>query len=145
MTATRVGGQPRGQRHAPEVPLGMAVIRGAFIAESLRPGTVLEGNGLILVRCSRYEVRDVPAYQPPRWTLVEFEAPESVGDSLAEKLAAALLEPGWYASWNSDTESTVVYPGRVFRYPRFDQDGRDAATAFGREMGVPEPQLDWGA
>jgi hypothetical protein len=123
----------------------MDVIRGAFIAESLRPGTVLEGHGLVLTRCSRYEVRDVPAYQPPQWTLIEFQAPESAGGSLAAALAAALLEPGWYANWNSDTESTVVFPGRVFRYPRFDQAGRDAAAAFGRAKGVPEPQLDWGA
>jgi hypothetical protein len=45
--------------------------------------------------------------------------------------------------WNSDIEGTVVFPGKVFRYPRGDQAGREEAKAHGRSVGVPEPQLDW--
>jgi hypothetical protein len=122
----------------------VGVIRGAFIAESLRVGTVLDGHGMVLTRCSRYEVRNVPAYQAPVWTLVEFEAPESADAPLADALAGTLLQPGWYANWNSETQSTVVYPGRIFRYPRFDRAGREEAAEHGRALGVPEPQLDWG-
>jgi hypothetical protein len=36
-----------------------------------------------------------------------------------------------------------VFPGRVFRYPRGDAAAREEAKAFGRELGIPEPQLDW--
>jgi hypothetical protein len=33
---------------------------------------------------------------------------------------------------------------RVFSgYPRGDEDGRAEARAYGRELGIPEPQLDW--
>ena len=66
-----------------------------------------------------------------------------LGDALASELADSLLSPGWYANWNSDTEATVVFPGKVFRYPRGDQAGREEAKAHGRSVGVPEPQLDW--
>jgi hypothetical protein len=58
-------------------------------------------------------------------------------------LADSLLSPGWYANWNSDAEATVVFPGKIFRYPHGDQAGRAEAQAHGRSVGVPEPQLDW--
>jgi hypothetical protein len=119
-------------------------VRGAIIAESLKPGTVLEVDGMRLVRWSRYEVLDVPGYQPRMWTLIEFEAPDEGSGALADMLADALLEPGWYANWNSsEGEATVVFPGKVFRYPHGDTAGREAAKEHGRRCGVPEPQLDW--
>jgi hypothetical protein len=110
-------------------------IRGAIIAESLRPGTVLEGDGMVVTRWSRYDVPGAAEHQSPRWTLIEFEAPSSASAVLAEKLAAALLPRGWYANWNDDDEATVVFPSRVFRYPRGDREGRAAAQEHGRACG----------
>jgi hypothetical protein len=120
-----------------------AVIRGAILAESLSPGTGFDGRGMRIIRWARFEVTGAADYQPLLWTLIEFEAPASSGDALASELAGNLLSPGWYANWNSDTEATVVFPGKVFRYPRGDQGGREEAQAHGRSVGVPEPQLDW--
>jgi hypothetical protein len=120
-----------------------AVIRGAILAESLKPGTGFDGHGMQITRCARYEVTSAADYQPPIWTLIEFEAPASVSGALAGELADSLLSPGWYANWNSDAEATVVFPGRIFRYPRGDQAGREEAQEHGRSVGVPEPQLDW--
>jgi len=74
--------------------------------------------------------------------LIEFEAPASSSDALASELAGSLLSPGWYANWSSDTEATVVFPGKIFRYPRGDKAGREEAEAYGRSVGVPESQLD---
>jgi hypothetical protein len=122
---------------------GTGVIQGAILAESLRPGTNLAGHGMRIIRCSRYEVNGAAPYQPPVWTAIEFEAPESAAPALADDLAACLLEPGWYANWNSASEATVVFPGKIFRYRRGDLAGRQAAQQYGRQCGVPEPQLDW--
>jgi hypothetical protein len=72
-----------------------------------------------------------------------FEAPASSSDALASELADSLLSPGWYANWYSDIEATVVFPGKIFRYPRGDRAGREEAKAHSRSVGVPEPQLDW--
>ena len=119
-----------------------AVIRGAILAESLKPGTGFDGRGMRITRCARYEVTGAADYQPPIWTLIEFEAPPSSGDALARELADSLLGPGWYANWNGDTEATVVFPGKIFRYPRGDKAGREEAEAYGRSVGVPESQLD---
>jgi hypothetical protein len=120
-----------------------ATIRGGILAESLNPGAGFDGHGMRLIRCSRYEVSGAADYQPRIWTLIEFEAPASSGEALASELADSLRSPGWYANWNSDTEATVVFPGRIFHYPRGDQAGRERAQAHGRSVGVPEPQLDW--
>jgi hypothetical protein len=126
------------QRQPPE-----ATIRGGILAESLKPGTAFDGHGMRVIRCSRYEVSGAADYQPLIWTLIEFEAPASGSDALASELADILLSPGWYANWNSDTEATVVFPGKIFHYVRGDQTGRERAQAHGRAVGVPEPQLDW--
>jgi hypothetical protein len=32
--------------------------------------------------------------------------------------AEVLDQPGWYADFHSPAESFVVFPGRIFRYPR---------------------------
>jgi hypothetical protein len=119
------------------------VIRGGILAESLIPGTGFDGYGMRIIRCARFEVTSAADYQPPIWTLIEFEAPAISSDPLASELAGRLLSPGWYANWNSDTEATVVFPGKIFRYPRGDQAGREEVLAYGRSVGVPEPQLDW--
>ena len=118
-------------------------IQGTILAESLRPGTVLEGHGLRVTRWSRYEVPGAAAFQPAVWTAIEFEAPAGNAAALADDLAASLLSPGWYANWNSEAEATVVFPDRIFRYRRGDAMARQAAQEHGRQCGVPEPQLDW--
>jgi hypothetical protein len=45
--------------------------------------------------------------------------------------------------FRSPAETLVVYPGHVFRYPRGDDVGRAQAQAHGRQLAIPEPQLDW--
>ena len=96
-----------------------------------------------LVKTLGYEVIGTAEYQPPVWTAIEFEAPADSSDALAADLSEALLLPAWYANWNSDTEATIVFPRRIFRYSRGDEAGRAEAEGFGRQCGVPEQQLDW--
>lgn len=120
------------------------MLEGAFIAESLRVGTVLTGVPLAVTRVVRQAVDGNGSNQPQTWTIVDFEADDDRADDLAAALAAALAEPGWWADFRSDRETFVVFPGRTFRYPRGDADGRAEAQRYGREVaGVPEDQLDW--
>ena len=97
------------------------------MSESLKPGTLLDGHGMRIRRVSRYRVTGVPEYQPEVWTAIEFEAPEHSAPALADQLADALLEPGWHANWNSDTEATVVFLKKIFLYRRGDVAARAAA------------------
>jgi hypothetical protein len=62
---------------------------------------------------------------------------------LACREPQSLLSPGWYVNWTDGDESTIVFPGTVFRYRRGDLQARAAAQEHGRQCGVPEAQLDW--
>ena len=84
--------------------------------------------------------------QPDIWTFLDFEADEAQASELAEAFADVLEDqPVWYVNFQSPTVSFVVFPGRIFRYPRGDEAGRAGAQAYGRQFGIPEPQLDWTA
>ena len=48
-------------------------------------------------------------------------------------------------NFQSPAESFIVFPDRIFRYPRGDETGRAEAQAHGRQIGIPGPQLDWTA
>jgi hypothetical protein len=116
---------------------------GALIMESLRAGTRLPDLNVTVREIYRFRPEGTAAYQPDTWSVVELEVSDADMPMLAERLAVGLLEPGWYASFRSPVETFIVFPGRVFRYPRGDEAGRTEAQAHGRIVGVPERQLDW--
>jgi hypothetical protein len=121
------------------------MLEGTLLAESLRVGATLDDLALTVRKISRYRVHSATSDQPDVWTAVEFEAEESGAVQLAQAFADALDQPGWYANFQSPAESFVVFPSRIFRYPRGSQTGRAEAQAYGRQLAIPEPQLDWTA
>jgi hypothetical protein len=119
------------------------MIDGTLITESLRVGATLDGLRLTVRKISRYQTAATTPDQPGVWTVLEFEAAEGGAAELAQAFADVLAEPGWYVNFQSPSESFVVFPGRIFRYPRGDASGRAAAQAYGRRLAIPGPQLDW--
>ncbi|GIE88328.1 hypothetical protein [Actinoplanes regularis] len=121
------------------------MVKGRILAESLRPGAALAVPGLELTRVSRVNVAAPAAGQPSVWTLLDVAAPVERVEELAAALSAALAaDGGWYADLRSGAEHVVVYAGRIFRYEVGDAAGREEAVAYGRSVGVPQSQLDWG-
>ncbi|WP_229841719.1 hypothetical protein [Streptomyces brasiliensis] len=115
-----------------------------LIAESLRIGARLTDVPLQVNKIARIEVSTAVTGQPRQWTLLGFAAEENDAEDLAEQMAANLAPTGgWYVNYNTATEAFVVFPGRVFRYPRGQAEGRREAQDHGRSIGIPEPQLDW--
>jgi hypothetical protein len=122
----------------------MIVIEGALIAESLRIGTNLEDLTLTIRKISRLQPQDTTADQPGTWTIFFFEADEAEADNLARTFADALDDqPAWYVDFRSPAETFVVFPGRIFRYPRGNDAGRAEAESHGRQLAIPDTQLDW--
>ena len=119
------------------------MFEGTLIAESLRTGATLDGLKLTVRRIARYAPGGITEDQPRIWTSIDFEVADGDAGALADLLAGALDEPGWYANFQSPEVAFVVFRGKVFRYPRGDPEGRAAAQEHGRAHGVPEPQLDW--
>jgi hypothetical protein len=124
------------------------VATGTLIAESIRVGAALDGVALTVRRVERVAPTNLSDEQranglPDRWTLLHFEVDDADAPVLADGLAQALDESGWYADFHTERDSFVVYARHVFRYPKGDPAGREEAKAHGREHGVPEAQLDW--
>lgn len=68
------------------------------------------------------------------------ELTDAKAQALAQALADALLRSGWYAEFNTETETFAVFAGRVFRY-RSDDDKARTEAAYGIAHGVPHEQL----
>lgn len=119
------------------------MIQGTLIAESLRAGTVLDNLKLTVHRISRYRAGGTTPDQPEVWTSLDFEAEEAQAEELAQAFSDVLDQPGWYVNFESPAENFVVFPDRIFRYPRGDAAGRAIAQTHGRQLAIPEPQLDW--
>lgn len=117
---------------------------GVLIIESLRAGAKLEGVALTVQSLVRVAMADVADYQPPVWTIVEFETPDASVDLLAEQFAEALDAPGWYVDFHTSADVFVVFPGKVIKYSPGDASARGEAKDYARSVGVPESQLDWG-
>jgi hypothetical protein len=121
------------------------MLSGVLIGESLRTGAELTGIPLQVAKLWRAEAGDTSAGQPTHWTLLEFTAEDTDAERLAEALAQCLSPTGgWYVDYRTDDQAYVVFANRVFRYPRGDTEGRGRAQEYGRSVGVPEAQLDWG-
>ena len=121
--------------------------RGQLIAESLKIGERFRCRGVRLLGVTRVEPPEerLRADQPRRWTFIGFEMDDELAPAVAEDLAVALDgDGGWYCNFSTTDEAWVVYRERVFHYPIGDPAGRAEAEAYGRALGVPEPQLDWG-
>jgi hypothetical protein len=103
----------------------------------------LEDIPLVVRKLSRHTVTGTAPDQPSVWTILDFGVDDIHAVALAEALKGVLDKPGWYADFHNEREIFVVFPGRIFRYPRGDKASRSEAQAHGRELGVPEPQLDW--
>jgi hypothetical protein len=118
------------------------MIHGYIIAESIKPGSSLEGFPMTLTRVSRNVQDNATSDQPRVWTLIEFETTE-LPDRLADALAAVLEDTpiSWYSHFTEGNEVFVAFPKRVFRYRRGDPLGRRMAQDYGQSKGVP--QLDW--
>jgi hypothetical protein len=116
---------------------------GYVIAESMRPGSQLEGNAFTLNRINRYKVDNPTDDQPSAWTMIHFDFPEDQAESVANALADVLDSPGWYTNFDTHDDTFVIFPGRVFRYPRGDHAARTEAEAFAVTLGIPAPQIDW--
>lgn len=119
------------------------MISGALIMESLRADACLDDLQLIVREIYRFRPHGTSPEQPDTWSVLEFEADQEEAGKLAQALADVLGQPGWYVEFRSPGETFIVYPGRVFRYPRGHREGRTEAQAHGRTLGIPEAQLDW--
>ncbi len=118
---------------------------GRLILESLRVGADITTPGLLIDRILRVAVDGTTSQQPDEWSIIDFRGPDETADRFAKQLSAA-MEPTnhWYADFRIGEDHVVVFPSRIFRYRTGDPDGHEEVVAYGRTLGIPDAQLDWG-
>jgi len=118
--------------------------KGTLIAESLQIGSPLDAVPLNVTEIRRRSFDGLPPDQPAVWTFVEFTIDDDHTAELSTALAEALDEVGgWYCDFHTTKETIVVFPRKVFRYPRGDLHQRADAAAHARTIDIPENQIDW--
>jgi hypothetical protein len=114
---------------------------GMLIKEGLTDEGVLAS--LQITRTEVWNVTNATPFQPSQWSAMWFEGDASQAGATAGKLSRS-LKPDWYCNITTEQHSYVVFGGKVFKYPRGDPRGRAEAQEYGRSLGLPETQLDWG-
>ena len=117
------------------------MLTGLLLQESLDDLRVLD-----LLRITKTEtwwVGNAANGQPSVWTALSFEADSSQADAVAEALSRALKAQGWFINASTETHIYVIFPHKIFKYPKGDGAQRAAAREYGRSIGIPESQLDW--
>jgi hypothetical protein len=116
---------------------------GYIIAESIRPGSQLEGLSFTLSCIERYTVDNATDDQPAAWTMIHFEFPEDQVEAVANALLRCSISPAGTPIFVTEEDEIVIFPRRVFQYSRGDLAARAEAEAYARALGIPGPQLDW--
>ena len=118
--------------------------RGVIIEESLADTSVL--NDLDIEWTKIVAVKD--RHQTPwtdYWTLHSVSVVGDCARDVAEKLAEVLdsTHP-WYASFRSGVDHYVIFRDKIFHVnDRSDKKQYEAASRYGRSLGIPEYQLDF--
>jgi hypothetical protein len=117
------------------------MLTGLLLKESLT-----DLNVLVLLQITKTEtwnVDNAADFQPKVWTAISFTADEDQAADIAEKLRCA-LKPAWFIDASTTSHKYVIFPEKVFCYRKGDSQQRAQAVEYGRSLGIPPHQLDWG-
>lgn len=114
---------------------------GLVLEESLKDKSVLDD--VTVVKTETWNVGNAEGDQPKVWHAISVEGPEEDAPNIAKILGQSLKSPGWYTNLSTNKEVFVVFPNKVFRYTKRNTEKRNIAIKYGREIGIPESQLDW--
>ena len=115
---------------------------GLLLKESLENERILDV--IQVMKTETWNVESIADFQPEIWTAIYFEGDESQVDVIAEKLSWSLKPRGWYINISTDNNIYVIFPNKVIKYIKGDQQKRVEAIKYGQSLGIPDSQLDWG-
>jgi len=116
------------------------MLKGLLLKESLNQMEIL--TKIRVTKTETWNIQNPADFQPSVWTAISFEVEESQADLLTEALSES-LKPRWFIDASTDTTVYVVFPGKVFKYPKGDGAQRELVRQYGMSLDIPERQLDW--
>lgn len=116
---------------------------GVIIEESLEDKTVLDD-----IKIVETEVEAVTEkHKTPwinQWTLHTVEIPESLADSVAEKISQSLdREHSWYSDYKNHDFHYIIFRDKFFKVDRSKKQQYGDVTKYGISLGIPDYQVDF--
>ena len=120
--------------------------KGVIIEESLTNISILDEVKILETEINAVTEKSKTPWLK-QWTLHTVEIPENIGDEIAEKLSAVLIEEpsSWYADYKNDSFHFIVFPGKIFKVDLKNPILYKEAKKYGIELGIPEYQVDFGS
>jgi len=116
---------------------------GVIIEESLAQKDVLQKLSILQTQVAAVTER----HQTPwiqQWTLHTVTIPASQVLEIADELSKSLdPEHAWYADFNNGEGYFVIFRNAIFTWRKGDQDAVERAKGYGRQLGIPDYQLDF--
>jgi hypothetical protein len=117
------------------------MLKGLLLKESLDDLGVLDR--LRITQTETWNVSNAAEFQPNVWTALSFEVDDDQADIVTVTLSQA-LKPRWYIDARLADQVYVIFPQRIFKYRQGEQAHKAEAQRYGRSLGIPDSQLDWG-
>ena len=119
---------------------GSKMFKGLIIKESLNDLKILDK--LKITKQEDWDVDNAVDYQSNKWTAIFIEGEDKGVKETVKEISKAIKEK-WYANVSLGEIEYVIFNNMVFEYKKGDEETKQKAMKYGREMGIPESQLDW--
>jgi len=118
--------------------------RGVIIEESLKDTSVLKEVEIVSTEIEKVtEEHKTPWIN--QWTMHTVEFPPDKAENLSKKISQSIdtKHGNWYADFKNENIHYVIYPNRVFRINRKNEEEYQEATKYGISIGIADYQVDF--
>ena len=118
--------------------------QGIIIEESLENKDVLKDVKIVSTKVEKVTAK----HQTPwlkQWTLHTVEITEQKAEKIADVISRNLetKHTAWYADFKHDNFHYIIFPEKVFKVNRRNDNEYEEAKQHGISLGIPDYQLDF--
>ncbi|MEX2017588.1 MAG: hypothetical protein WD876_03890 [Candidatus Pacearchaeota archaeon] len=113
--------------------------KGLLIKESLSDLEILKS--VSITKKEKWNSSNSNEFQPKIWTAVYFEGEDI--EKFAKRVSKSIKNKGWYLNLSVDDLEYVIFHNKIFKYKKGNKEAKQEAVEYGKNVGVPEKQLDW--
>jgi hypothetical protein len=115
--------------------------RGTLLKERYADEIVVKA--LELSKTSDWKVKDASKELKIRWTVISFEVESADADDIAHIFVSTVRRPDWFLRLESDDGMVMIFPQKVFKFPKGDVKARTEAVEYARSIKLPELLSAW--
>ncbi len=118
--------------------------RGVIIEESLKNNNILQDVKILKTKIEKVTDEHKTPWLK-QWTLHSVEISDERVDEVAKELSGVINDQpsSWYADFKNENFRYIIYPGKIFKIHRANNQEYLAATEYGISLGIPSYQVDF--